>query len=181
MVSNLFSPRKGNPILDKKTGEVVGYEDYITPKSGPFDEYYIDYEVVQVCKPVEGGSDEDFIITEKIKESKRKIQDVLDSQADDVGLDNMIKKFALTGDPSVLPQGVDATDEILDLTKFPSDTAEYMEYIQNLNKEYYSLTDDLREKMNPQEFVNSMTPEKLKNYIDSKQPKKDDVVKEGDK
>lgn len=180
MGSNLFSPRKGKPILEKKTGEVIGYKDYVSPQSGPFDQYYIDYEVVQVCKPVEGGSEEDFIITEKIKESKRKIQDVLDSQADDVGLDNVLRKFALTGDPSVLPAPVEMSDEILDLTTFPEDSADYMDYVQNLNKAYYSLPEDLRKDMNPQEFVNSMTPEKLKNYIDSKK-KVEEPKKEGDK
>lgn len=175
MKISIFAPRMDYvPQKDGTLKEVP----HIAAGTGNFDEYYIDRELVEVPKPVEGSVD-DYILVPKLKESKRSIREVINSQADDVGLDNMIRKYELTGDPSVLPSGIAASDEVLDLTKLPQDNAEYMAYIHNLSAAYEALPIELRKDMSMEEFIKNITPEQVNAYLDSVKPKEE--KKDGDK
>lgn len=175
MKISIFSPRFDNLVQKDGTIKQVPHE---ATASGPFDEYYIDRELIEVPKPVE-GSEDDYVLVPKVKESKRSIREVINSQADDVGLDNMIRKYELTGDPSVLPTAVAASDEVLDLTKLPQDNAEYMAYIHNLNAAYEALPIELRKDMTIEEFLRNVTPEQVNAYLESVKPKEE--KKDGDK
>lgn len=148
---SIFSPRT-NP----KTGELLK-----SPSFDYYDKYYINTECVMVPKPVE-GSDEDYILVPKLKESKVDIQELLDSQSDDVGLQAALDRFARTGDPSVLPSPVQASDDILDLTLLPEDSADYFNYIHSLAKSFESIPVQIRGDLD----INEFTAKCLKGDID---------------
>lgn len=176
---SIFEPRF-KKVLDKKTGEVV-LEPLEFVNDTVYDEYYYDYELVEVPVPVPGSEDE-YTLVPKIKESKRSIREVIDSQADDVGLDNIMRKFALTGDQSVLPSPVQATDEILDLTRLPQDGAEYFTYIHALAAQYEALPIELRQDMTMDEFIKNVTQDQVNSYLNKFKPKGEvKAEKEGDK
>ena len=95
------------------------------------DVYIIDYMEVEHVKLV-GDKDTDFVKSVTIDESSRvKRQDYLDEQASDVGILNIIKKVALSGDISLFNQtnrvGLPAVEkdalghdveQVLDLTAY---------------------------------------------------------------
>ena len=88
MLSNIFSPRVA--YEKNKEGKLVKV-DYITPGQGKWDQYYYDVEEVEYLVPGESGDPEDFVKKCKIKVTKRSIADTINSQADDVGLENALK------------------------------------------------------------------------------------------
>ena len=105
MSKNAFIPKKHNPNLN-------------TIK---WDEYYIDRVLKdKVVKTGEG--EDDFTIVKVVVEDKRSIKETIDAQADEVGLENILKRYALTGDESILPQSVNANGgEVFDMTQLPQD------------------------------------------------------------
>jgi len=163
---SIFSPRVD--IVATKSGE-VSCKPYISPAVEKFDKYYIDYNIKFVPKLLE-GTDDDYILEMKVIESVRDIVEVINSQADDVGLKAMLERFEKTGDPSVLPSGVNATDQILDLTQIPQDGAEYFEYIHGLVDKFKSLPEDLRKDMTLDEFVKNVSQQQVDAYLESKKP-----------
>lgn len=165
---SIFEPRQAFKV-DKKTGEAVKV-DYIAPTGvKEFDKYYIKRVVKQVPVPVQEGSD-DYVLDLKVIDDKVDIEATINSQADDVGLEAMMAKFERTGDPSVLPQPVQATDEIMDLTQLPQDNAEYFDYIHNLAAAYENLPIELRKDMTAEEFVKQITQKQVDDFLASKKP-----------
>lgn len=136
-----------------------------------FDEFYIDREIVDTVQPVKGGSDEDFIIVQKVKETKRSIKEVIESQSKEVGLQNLLTKFALNGqDPNL---GVKVTDQVLDLTIMPQDSADYFAYIHNIYEAYQNIPVELRKDMSIEEFVKNVKDKDVDAYIASLTKKED--------
>ena len=165
-IASIFEPRKAFKV-DKKTGEAKQV-DYISPVGiTEFDKYYIKRVVKQVPVPVSEGS-EDFVLQLKVIDDKEDIIQLINSQADGVGLEAMLEKFNRTGDPSVLPQPVQATDDIMDFTKLPQDNAEYFEYIHGLASAYEQLPIELRKDMTAEEFVKQVTQKQVDDFVASK-------------
>lgn len=162
-MNTLFQPRKA---FDKKTGEQI---DYISPGQDNFDKYYIKRVVKYVPVPLFEGSD-DYVLDMKVIEDKVDIVETINSQANDVGLKAMLERFEKTGDPSCLPSPVNATDDILDLTKLPQDNAEYFEYIHGLADKYKSLPVELRQDMTLDEFVKKITDKQVNDWLESVKP-----------
>ena len=170
-VANIFQPRKAF-IVDKKTGETKQV-DYVTPVlDKEYDKYYIKRQIKYVPVPVAANSD-DYVLEMKIIDDKEDIYQVINSQADGVGLQAMIDKFERTGDPSVLPQPVKATDEVVDFTKLPQDNAEYFDYIHSLYAKYQDLPIELRKDMTADEFVKNVTDKQVNDYLASIKPQED--------
>lgn len=158
-------------------------KDYVTPGQKGWDEYYIDREIILVPKPVEGDDPDAYVLEPKIKENKRKIFDVINSQADDVGLDNALKKYALTGDPGVLPGSAKAGEGVFDLTSLPSDSAEYFTYIHGLQKAFEDLPLDLRKDMSIEDFTKKVINGEIDvaGYLNSIKPVENVEKKDGEK
>lgn len=80
------------------------------------DIYIIDYMEVEHVKLV-GDKDTDFVKSISVEESSRvKRQDYLDEQASDVGILNIIKKVALSGDTSLFNQTKELAYQLLKKT-----------------------------------------------------------------
>lgn len=160
-MANAFQIKKHDPNLTKK----------------PFDKYYIDVKLVDSVKKI-GEGDEDYIIVKKEVISKRDIDEVIESQAADVGLEAALKKFSLTGDPSVLPEPLPEDGALYDVTQLPQDLMDADNYFKAMKAKFDALPDDLKNGRDFNAFMSTITQQQFDAYIASLQPKKE--VKEGD-
>lgn len=169
-VANIFSPRKKFEIIDQKTGELKQV-DYVTPVGiNEYDKFYVKRKIKFVPVPVQEGSD-DYVLEMKVIDDKEDIVQVINSQAAGVGLQAMIDKFERTGDPSVLPQPVNPTDDVVDFTKLPEDNAEYFDYIHGLAAKFEELPIELRKDMTASDFIRNITNKQVEDYLASIMPK----------
>lgn len=83
------------------------------------------------------------------------IKEYINSFAGEVGVANVLRKFAKTGDMSLFAQN--QVIENVDATKLPEQSAEEL---------FKSLPEDLRKDMTYEQFVKTLTGEQLKAYID---------------
>lgn len=141
------------------------------------DIYVIEYGVKERVKMV-GEKDTDFVIEKDVVEiSRTKRQDLLDSQSDDVGIMNIIKKVALSGDTSLLNQtkrvgypGVDTdalgrpVEDVVDITKYQVDRVAAFEAYKKGSALYKSLPDELKGKLSL-EGVANLSDEAIDAYV----------------
>lgn len=160
---SIFEPRQS---FDKN-GVAVSYVSPVGIKE--YDKYYINYIVKQV--PVPLGESDDYVLEMRVIEDKQSIKAIIDSQVGDVGLEAMLEKFNRTGDPSVLPSPVQATEQVQDFTKVPQDSAEYFSYVHGLAAAFESLPIELRKDLTMEAFIKQVTDKQVNDYLDSVKPK----------
>lgn len=137
-----------------------------TPRPCPkgvkdFDKYYITYEVKKVLKKVGEGED-DYVLEDKIITHKDLIRSVIDAQADEVGVYNIIERAIRTGDASLLKSAqVHVSDEILDITGAPADLAEGLHMSEASQKAYASLDPALTKGRTLEQFILTITPDEF--------------------
>lgn len=149
-----------------------------------WDQYYIDRKLVDsVVKTGEG--DNDFIIVKKVVEDRISIKDTIDAQADDVGLENILKKFSLTGDTSLLPAAATDNNEIADFTQMPQDLIEAKNVFAAQEAAFKSLPEDLVKGRSFGDFMAHITQDEFNAWqtaLKAKlEPKKEIKKEEGDK
>lgn len=126
-----------------------------------FAKYYYNYEVKQVVKKVGEGED-DFVLEDKIITHRDLIQSVLDAQADQVGVYNIIERAVRTGDNSLLKSAqVHVSDEILDITNAPTDLADGLHKAQASQAAYASLDPALTKGRTLEQFLLTITPDEF--------------------
>lgn len=148
-----------------------------------FDKFYIDRVIKQVVKKTGDGED-DYILVEKIIESKRDIAKEIHSQSGDVGIDSYLKSFELTGE-SPIESFKGVSSEIVDYTKMPDNLADAQLLASKTGDLFASLPKDIVGRMSYEEFIQSFTQEKFDAYIKSLTPpvdeKKVEEKKDGEK
>jgi hypothetical protein len=142
-----------------------------------FDEFYVDYEIKQVVKKV-GDGEEDFIIEDKVIEHKRDIKQEINAQADDVGVYNLMKRVALTGDDSLMPEPMPKTGVTSDYTNVPDNLLDADLMAKQRIAEFDSLPDALKKGRSFEEFMSSFTQDEFSAWLSSLAPVD---KKEGDK
>lgn len=167
-----------NPFLiqDKKSLPVPTITDY----HKDCDDYIIDYYEVEHVKMV-GEKDTDFVKSSTIEEySRTPRQAYLDSQADDVGILNIMKKVALSGDISLLNQtgrvGYPSDDKdslgravekVVDLTSYQGGTIEALNAYKHGADVYAKLDPELKGKLSMEE-VAKLSDEVITSYLQKK-------------
>lgn len=145
-----------------------------------WDEYYIDRKLVDsVVKTGEG--DHDFIIVKKVIEDKTSIKELIASQADDVGLENILKKFAVTGDPGILPEAVTDNNEIADFTQMPQDLIEAQNLFSAQEEAFKSLPEELVKGRSFGEFMAHINQDEFNVWQAALKAKLEPKKEEGDK
>ena len=142
-----------------------------------FDEFYIDYELKQVVKKVGDGEDE-FIIEDKVIEHKRDIRQEINAQADQVGVYNLMKRVALTGDDSLMPEPMPKTGVTSDYTNVPDNLLDADLLAKQRKAEFDALPDSIKKGRSFEQFVSSFTQDEFNVWLKSLAPEKE---KEGDK
>ena len=118
-----------NPFLPK-TIEIKGQKD--------FDQDYINYEYYDVLQKI-GDGENDFITVTQKKEVRQNISDLINSQASEVGVANLMRRVA-AGLEVLDPVGV--SDEIQDFTNAPKDLASAYEMQKSVSNKFAELPDD---------------------------------------
>lgn len=131
-----------------------------------FDKYYIDRVVKQVVKKTGEGED-DFILADKVIETKRDIAKEIHAQAGDAGIDAYIRQYEVMGEP--IPD-VKVTEDVQDFTNMPGSLADAVLLGETSRKLYDSLPSELKGKMSMDEFISSFTQEKFDSFIASLVP-----------
>lgn len=163
VIRNAFTPRNHKPHLNDVK----------------YDEYYVDVQLVdKVVKTGEG--EEDFSIVKKEVITKRSIKEVIDSQADDVGLENILRKFSLTGDESILPEKCIANDEIIDFSAMPQDLIDANNAFNAMRSAFDALPDELKQGRDFASFMQTLTQKQFDDFINSQKPKEEDNKKKGE-
>lgn len=130
----------------------------------------VEYKLVQKVKKT-GEGDEDFIVVDELVEVSRvNRQATYNKIAKDHDLYQIIKKVAETGDESLLNQG--PAGVYLDVSKLPENNAELNAKLANAAKVWESLPEDLKQKMSLGTFVDTMTDEKVAQYVQKKAAEK---------
>lgn len=133
-------------------------------------------EVEKVKKTGEG--DEDFVILKDLKVDKVvNRQDYVNQFKDDVGILNVLKRVAKTGDDSLINERPVATG-FMDLTNMPSDIISAAEKIDHANELYEKLPDAIKAKLSKDDLIkinNLELANSINNYI-----AQNDVKKDGD-
>lgn len=145
------------------------------------DVYIIDYEEVRHVK-VLGDDDTDFIESYSVEESSRvNRQDFLNEQSGDVGILNIMKKMALSGDASLLNQthrvslpGSEkdalgrAVEDIVDVSRYSNiDKIDALNGFKKGAEVFSSLDEDLKGKRTLEE-VAKLSDVEINEYLKSK-------------
>lgn len=145
------------------------------------DIYMIDYQTVRHIKVI-SDDDTDFIETVTVEECSRvNRQDYLNEQSGDVGILNIIKKMALSGDTSLLNQthrisipGVEkdalgrAVEDVVDLSRYSNiDKIDALESYKKGAEVFASLDEELKGKKSMEE-VAKLSDTEINDYLKSK-------------
>lgn len=122
-----------------------------------FDKFYINYDIKKVVKKI-GDAETDYVIQSKIIEKKDSVYELINSQAAEVGVYNILKKVAMTGDDSIYDEYKAPTGEtITDITKVPENVADMFEASNVMLKAFASLPGDLVKGRNFAQFCETIT------------------------
>ena len=145
------------------------------------DDYIIEYQVVRHVEMI-GDKDTDFIETTTVEECSRvNRQDFLNEQSGDVGILNILKKMALSGDTSLLNQthrtslpGSEkdslgrAVEDIVDISRYSNiDKIDALNGFKKGAEVYSNLDEDLKGKKSLEE-VARLSDAEINDYLKSK-------------
>ena len=127
-----------------------------------FDETYKHISIVDTVVRT-GEGDNDFIIKKKVLVEETPIQEVIDADADSVGVYNIIKQVMRTGDTSLLP--ADTGDCNVDMVGAPENLMELKQMGVDAEKAFAELPDELKAGRDMASFVNSLTQEQFDAFV----------------
>lgn len=158
-------------LVDKKTGEVTisPYSKFMH-ESTPMDNGSM---IIQNMDFAWSDEIRDFIVVEGSKEDR---QAYIDSFADDCGVYNVLKKYALTGDASLLTRSEGYYGDITDLPQDELNPAKLMSQSQSSLDKLNSL---LGTDYTAEQFA-SLSSEQLASLIESVATPKTEVKKDGE-
>lgn len=134
--------------------------------------YYYSFEIKTTYKKV-GEGEEDFVPVKKKVIHKEDVNALINSQAKDVGVYNLIERVIRTGDPNLIKAArVDDNSPLVDITHAPQDLAEGLSIKQKQEAAFASLPESLKKGRNLQQFVEGITLEEFNTWIQSITPKK---------
>lgn len=127
-----------------------------------FDQDYISIEIVDYVEKT-GEGENDYVINKKVVETRTPIKEVVQADADSVGVYNIIKQVMRTGDTSLLP--VDKGDCNVDFVGAPETLMEVKALGQNADKIFDELPKELTKGLDMKAFVDSLTQEQFDSFI----------------
>ena len=148
--------------MEKKLNNPWVPNDYKPEIVLEFDTEYKTISIVDTVVKVGDGED-DFIIVKKVIEEFKPIQEVIDADADSVGVYNIIKQVMRTGDTSLLP--VDKGDCNVDFVGAPESLMELDKMGANAAKKFADLDPALTKGLDMKNFVETLTQEQFDAFI----------------
>lgn len=146
-------------VIDRNPLAVKGWKCSLQTD---FDQEYVSIKIVDVAKKV-GEGDEDYVIKKKVIREKQPIQEVVDADADSVGVYNIIKMVTKTGDLSLLPR--DSGNGLVDTTNAPENLMELKEMGKQAEAAFNGLPQELVKGLDMKSFVETMTQDQFDAFI----------------
>lgn len=124
------------------------------------DNFETEYDNIEIRDRVKrtGPGEQDFIVEKFVVHTKTPIQEVVDADANSVGVNNIIKQVLKTGDTSLLP--VDTGGEV-DFVGAPETLMELKELGKQAEMKFKGLPEEITEGRDMASFVNNMSQEKF--------------------
>lgn len=132
------------------------------------DKDIVTYETREVVKKT-GEGDEDFIVINKVVETSRKNrQDYINSFSSEVGILNILKKVALTGDDPYNNEYIEQRKggQYIDATALPSNKTDAFKAVEHGVNVFDSLPEELKGKLSMEKFVEEFGQEAFDKYIE---------------
>lgn len=127
-----------------------------------FDTCYKSIQIVDVVVRT-GDGEEDYVIQKKVVEDFKPIKEVVDADAQSVGVYNIIKNVLRTGDTSLLP--IDDGKCNVDLVGAPETLMELDQLGKEAAKKFGELPADLVGDLDMAKFVENMSQEKFDQFV----------------
>ena len=145
-----------------RLNNVKGQKDFAT--------HYITTKVKKVVKPIAENSDE-FVVKTVLIEEKTNIKELINSQASEVGVYNILDRVAKTGDTTIIDELKAPTGEqILDVSNMPLDMASAQNYAKQLLNVYNALPESIRAGRSFAQFCESYTQAEYDSWVASQKP-----------
>lgn len=153
-------------MAEKKINRVKGFSNNGVVWEGQkdFDQEYKTIAILDKVKKV-GEGDDDYVIEQVVEVSYKPIQEVVDADAESVGVYNIIKQVLRTGDTSLLP--ADDGKCNVDLVGAPETLMEVKQMGVDAEKAFSSLSPELTKGLDMKAFVDSLTQEQFDAFIAS--------------
>lgn len=129
-----------------------------------FDTEYVSIEIRDRVKKT-GEGDNDFIVEKVVVETRTPIQEVIDADAQSVGVNNIIKQVLKTGDASLLP--VDTGNCKVDMVGAPENLMEVKAFGQKAEVEFKQLPREITEDRDMVSFIENMSQEKFDSLMNA--------------
>lgn len=128
-------------------------------------------DVVLIPKAQEVDADNAILVYEPVIKGKTNINDLIASYADDVGIQNILRKVALSGDTSLFnqtgrkPLGNGGPEPVQDYTDAPQSKTDAFNQVVKGVQAFDELPADLKGKMSMAQFAELVGQEEFENYI----------------
>lgn len=122
------------------------------------------------------GKSGEFVLEKEVVETARvDVQEYIDSFKGEVGIENILKKFAMTQDPTLLnqtkrvaaPVGEDGKEAIQDYSGVPENYEAAQNVAAKAAAAYQTLPDDLKDGRSLMKFAETCTDEELTAFIEN--------------
>ena len=127
-----------------------------------FDQTYKTISIIDVVEKT-GEGDDDFSIVKKVVLEETPIDEVVQADAQSVGVENIIKQVLRSGDTSLLPS--DKGNPFVDIVDAPQNLMELKALGQQCEAKFKDLPEDLTKGMDMKSFVDSFTQEQFDAFV----------------
>lgn len=121
------------------------------------------YKRITIVDSVEKIGEDQYSVVKKVIEEEEPIADVIQADADSVGVYNIIKQVLRTGDQSLLP--VDRGNPFVDAVGAPENLMELKALGQEAEKKFNDLPQDLVKGMDMKSFVENLTQDQFDAFV----------------
>lgn len=151
-------------MAEKQLKRVKGFSNNGAewPGRTEFDQDYINVTIFDKVERT-GEGDDDFSVVKDVRYDKQPIKEVVEADAESVGVYNIMKQVLRTGDTSLLP--VDKGNPLVDIVDAPENLMELKAYGEKAEANFRNLPDDLTKGLDMKAFAESLTQEQFDAFI----------------
>lgn len=156
----------------KSTSPFMGRTDSFKKSKKVYDPVLTDTYLKEVCVKTGEGPEEFFVDKILSVSSTKSRQKFLDAQAKDVGVLNVIKKTALSGENALDGRYAFKDNSFVDADMFPQTLEATINLAHEKERIWSNLDPALKNNMSFEQFCQSINEEKLVDYLKTKVPQK---------
>jgi len=147
--------------------------------SGDFDQEYITYiEVDKVADGFDPKNPHEFLIEHEVIEDERiPIMEEINSHRSKVGLKNLLKGVVDQKQMKELISRTERSEGFIDATKLPTSHLAMEELAGKLEKVWDEIPDDLKKDLTKEEFLKSISTQKILDYASKVASEKEAIEK----